>query len=259
MNFCVSDLDILLRHNPDLGLCDLPFVPGFEVAGQVTQVGSQVEGFSPGDAIVGMLDHISPLPLRPLLICKYFLALVPLGQEGGYQTELIVDSFYAGKGTMKGSSMFGTETALVHKPASVSWEEAASCLLGGVRALTALQLLTRSLPGESVLVLQSERWEQQLLIQLALDRGLFVLALVPSHEEDIERHNHSSIEYIEWEGEEDLFQQIMFFTSGLGVDLLVDAPPPLPGHSINNLSCSFLLRCLAPFGTWITSQALQVG
>jgi Alcohol dehydrogenase GroES-like domain len=52
----VNPTDIALRagHHPTAGL-DPPFVPGWDLAGEVAAVGSAVSAFSPGDRVVGMI------------------------------------------------------------------------------------------------------------------------------------------------------------------------------------------------------------
>jgi NADPH:quinone reductase-like Zn-dependent oxidoreductase len=52
----VNPTDIALRagHHPTAGL-DPPFVPGWDLAGEIAAVGSAVSAFSPGDRVVGMI------------------------------------------------------------------------------------------------------------------------------------------------------------------------------------------------------------
>jgi NADPH:quinone reductase-like Zn-dependent oxidoreductase len=52
----VNPTDLATRagvHSPP-GL-ELPYVPGWDLAGEVTAVGGAVDGFAPGDRVVGMI------------------------------------------------------------------------------------------------------------------------------------------------------------------------------------------------------------
>jgi len=91
-----------------------PFIPGFDISGEVVGVGSQVTRFKPGDPVYGMLGP-------------------PRG--GGY-AELAV----------------APESALARKARSQSDIEAASMPVAGLTALQGLRDLGRLKPGQSVLI-----------------------------------------------------------------------------------------------------------
>lgn len=91
-----------------------PLILGFDVAGEVVQVGSQVTKFSPGDAIYAYLDYFP---------------------GGGYAEYAAV-----------------SEKSACHKPNNMSYEEAAAVPLAGLTAWQAWQELTNLQSGQNVLV-----------------------------------------------------------------------------------------------------------
>jgi NADPH:quinone reductase-like Zn-dependent oxidoreductase len=91
-----------------------PFIPGFDISGDVAEVGSQVTRFKPGDAVFAMLGP-------------------PRG--GGY-AELAV----------------AAESAVARKARSLSYVEAASMPVAALTALQGLRDLGRLKPGQSALI-----------------------------------------------------------------------------------------------------------
>lgn len=92
-----------------------PLIPGWDAAGVVVAAGPAVQGYAPGDEVFGYLrkDHV---------------------QNGTY-AELVA----------------APERGLAHKPASVSFEQAASLPLAGLTALQSLKAVKVG-PGDTVLV-----------------------------------------------------------------------------------------------------------
>jgi NADPH:quinone reductase-like Zn-dependent oxidoreductase len=91
-----------------------PFVPGFDISGEVKSVGARVTRFGPGDLVYALLG-------------------VPRG--GGY-AEMAV----------------APESAVAHKPRALSHIEAASMPVAALTALQAIRDLGRLRPGQSLLV-----------------------------------------------------------------------------------------------------------
>lgn len=56
MNCAVNASDIMICDGEHESNCKLPFVPGFEIAGEILDAGSEAktEGFNVGDRIVGL-------------------------------------------------------------------------------------------------------------------------------------------------------------------------------------------------------------
>lgn len=55
----------------------LPFVPGFDVAGEVAACGPEVTAFVPGDRVMGLLSHSGGGQAERILVRQHRLALVP--------------------------------------------------------------------------------------------------------------------------------------------------------------------------------------
>jgi NADPH:quinone reductase-like Zn-dependent oxidoreductase len=93
---------------------NFPLILGFDVAGEVAQVGSKVTKFSPGDAIYAYLDYVP---------------------GGGYAEYVAV-----------------SEKAACHKPSNISYEEAAAVPLAGLTSWQAWRELSNLQSGQQVLV-----------------------------------------------------------------------------------------------------------
>ncbi|MFN7153027.1 MAG: NAD(P)-dependent alcohol dehydrogenase [Acidovorax sp.] len=110
-------------------------VLGTDVAGVVEAVGRDVQGFAPGDAVVGVT-----------------------GAAMGCHAEYCV---------------LPTTKPLVHKPARLSFTKAASLPFGGMAALHYLNK-AQVQPGEKVLVIGASGAVGSAMVQLALHRGALV-------------------------------------------------------------------------------------
>lgn len=110
-------------------------VLGTDVAGVVEAVGRDVQGFQPGDAVLGVTG-------------------VAMGCHAEYCT-------------------LPASKPLVHKPAQLSFAEAASLPFGGMAALHYLNK-AQVQPGEKVLVIGASGAVGSAMVQLALHRGALV-------------------------------------------------------------------------------------
>lgn len=126
-----------------------PSIPGFDVAGEVIQTGSQVTRFKPGDRIYAMLDR------RP----------------GGAAAEFAVVE----------------ERAAARMPASLSAREAATVPLAGLTALQALRDLGRIAPGKRVLVVGASGGVGHFAVQIAKSIGAEVTAVCSGRNADMVR------------------------------------------------------------------------
>jgi NADPH:quinone reductase-like Zn-dependent oxidoreductase len=116
-----------------------PSIPGFDLAGEVTEVGGQVTRFKPGDRIFAMLDR------RP----------------GGTSAE------YAVVG----------ERAAARIPANLAPQEAAAIPLAGLTALQCLRDLGRIASGKRVLIIGASGGVGHLAVQIAKSYGANVTAV----------------------------------------------------------------------------------
>ncbi|MBU9789851.1 NADP-dependent oxidoreductase [Lentilactobacillus sp. IMAU92037] len=119
-----------------------PIVLGQEMAGIVSQVGSQVSGFKPGDAVVG---YGTP------------------SNRGTYAEFYAVDA-----------------DKLAHKPITVSFQAAAGLSLAGTTAWEALFDAGQLKRGQTVLILAGSGGVGGMAIQLAKNAGAHVLTTTSS-------------------------------------------------------------------------------
>jgi len=122
------------QHKPPL-----PFVPGFEAAGEIVETGSAVTGWLAGQAVI----------LR--------------AAGGGYAEEVIA-----------------TASALLPKPQSWSWEEAAAFPVAAATAWVALVARGRLQAGETLLVLGAGGGTGLAAVMLGRRLGARVLAVASS-------------------------------------------------------------------------------
>lgn len=122
----------------------LPAVLGTDVSGVVHEVGGDVRGFAPGDAVLGMIN----LP----------------GSDG---------SFNGG-----GFAEFVTAPAAhwVLKPEGLSFETAAALPAVGLTAKQALEVITTITPGQIVLIHGAAGGVGHIAVQMAKRHGAFVYA-----------------------------------------------------------------------------------
>lgn len=94
----LNPLDFKMRNGRKAGVCDIehPRVPGYDVAGIVVEIGSEVKNFKKGDSVYYAGD---------------------VGRYGAYSSFNTCDSRVAGK-----------------KPSKLSWAEAAALPLTGITA-----------------------------------------------------------------------------------------------------------------------------
>ena len=100
-------------------------------------------------------------------------------------------------------------------------------------------------------------------MQVAVARGMRVIALVEASGEPLVHPRHDLVETISYENDSEVVDLVMLLTSGLGVDILLEGPPTASflsseAHDSGYLPITTLLQCLAPFGTLVTGRPLQV-
>ncbi|MFF3763257.1 NADP-dependent oxidoreductase [Streptomyces sp. NPDC001922] len=130
--------------------CHFPFVPGWDVAGVVEQVGPAVTEFAPGDEVIGYnrQDHV---------------------QHGTY-AELVT----------------APVRTLARKPASLSWAQAAGLPLAGLTAYQSLRAAGVG-TGDTVLVHAAAGGVGSLAVQIAVARGARVIGTASERNHDFLR------------------------------------------------------------------------
>ena len=160
-----------------------PSVLGYDVSGQVAEIGSGVQQFKAGDDV-------------------FFSGLIT--DNGGYAEYCVVN-----------------ERIVSRKPANVSHVEAAAIPLSGQTAWEALFERAVAAAGESVLIQAGAGGVGSLAIQLAKWKGLMVFSTAsqPQHLEMIRRFG---ADYVINYKEADFVEVIQEQTNGNGVDVVFD-------------------------------------
>lgn len=126
-----------------------PSIPGFDLAGEVTEVGAQVTRFKPGDRIFAMLDR------RP----------------GGTSAEYVVVG----------------ESAAARSPTNLKPEEAAAIPLAGLTALQCLRDLGQIAHGKRVLIIGAAGGVGHFAVQIAKSYGANVTAVCSGRNAELVR------------------------------------------------------------------------
>jgi NADPH:quinone reductase-like Zn-dependent oxidoreductase len=134
------------RRLPDL---EPPFVPGWDLAGEVAEVGEGVTGFAPGDRVVGMIPF----------------ARIG-GRVGAYAEAAAVDPDW-----------------LAPLDPGVRWEEAATLPLNALTAHEGLGILGLG-PGARLLITGASGAVGGFATQLAAEAGLNVIGVAGRDDED---------------------------------------------------------------------------
>jgi NADPH:quinone reductase-like Zn-dependent oxidoreductase len=179
-------------------------VRGSDVAGVVEAVGAHVTGFAPGDAVFGSVWTGGYKRGAPGTFCEY--TVVPA-------------------------------TQLAHKPAQLSFEEAAGAVMSGVTALVAMRDVARVRAGQQVLVNGASGGLGTFAVQIARALGAMVTGVCSTR----------NVELVRSLGAEHVFDYTRedFTRSAERYDVVFDA--------VSNRSLSALRRVLKPNGTvvWV--------
>lgn len=136
----VNFADALARRGTYPGSPRLPFVPGFEVGGEVAAAGRNVRDFVPGDPV---------------------LAFLP--ERGGYSDHVVTNA-----------------SQVIRRPAGMSAETGAALPVQGLTAWYALFETGTVRPGDRVLIQAAAGGVGSLAVQLALSRGAEVFGTAGS-------------------------------------------------------------------------------
>jgi acryloyl-coenzyme A reductase len=153
----------LIDRRGGFPMMKLPIVLGHEFSGEVLRIGARVEGFAPGDRVVGLhRPHCGACPSclqGETVDCERSWQSFGHTIDGGY-AELVVAS----------------QRALVRLPSEVSFEEGASVACTAGVALRALRHVARLELGERVLVTGASGGVGLCAIQIAKSMGASVVA-----------------------------------------------------------------------------------
>jgi NADPH2:quinone reductase len=179
----VNFSDGMQRRNQYVFPVSLPFLPGFEVAGIVTELGKGVENISVGDRVVAML---------------------PGG--GGYAQFAVTPSYLA---------------AVL--PPTISAQESLALQVQGLTAYLMLKDGAKLQAGQTVLIHAAAGGVGTLLVQMATQMGAGkVIATASNVEKLAVAKSLGADELINYK-ESDWVQKVKDATEGKGVDLILDS------------------------------------
>jgi NADPH:quinone reductase-like Zn-dependent oxidoreductase len=222
---------------------DLPIVTGYEFSGIVVSVGSAVarmnELLITGDSVD---DNHQPTVRKGQAV----VGLAPMNQRLGCMSEYTVQNV----------------SCVVPKPALVLHEDAASIVGPGLRAMTALHHHITPRVDDTLLVVQGGSPTGRLAIQLAVHRGLRVLAMGDTAEEinfledlgaRVSSQRGSLVRVLDSRsGHDAMLAQILEETGHVGVDCILEADSFYGDNSTEFKR--IMLECLGTNGKYITTR-----
>jgi NADPH:quinone reductase len=178
----VNFADSLQRQNKNVVPTTLPYLPGYEVAGTVTELGKGVESISLGDLVVAML---------------------PGG--GGYAQYAVTPSYLA---------------AVI--PPTISAQESLALQVQGLTAYLMLKDGAKFQPGQTVLIHSAAGGVGTLLVQIAKQMGAVkIIATASTIEKLAVAKSLGADECINYTVS-DWVEKVKDATGGKGVDLILD-------------------------------------
>ncbi|XP_063220301.1 quinone oxidoreductase-like protein 1 [Bacillus rossius redtenbacheri] len=209
------------------------FPVGYDVAGIVAGVGSDVTTVTKGDHVVG---------------------IIPVDYDQSSCSDYVVLQ----------------EFDIVLKPERVSFVDAAGCISDAVKSYIALHYLGKMTSDSTVLVLDGASSFGSICIQLARHWGAKVLSTCSSEDEKryLQSLDIDVSHIIDFTIKTDYIKSIvMLETGGMGVDIVVDSRKEILSktndesnaitlkNSNSIISHHDIISCLAVGGKWITSKA----
>jgi NADPH2:quinone reductase len=179
----VNFSDGMQRRNKYVFPVSLPYLPGFEVAGIVTELGKGVENISLGDRVVAML---------------------PGG--GGYAQYAVTPSYLA---------------AVI--PPAISARESLALQVQGLTAYLLLKDAAKLQSGKTVLIHAAAGGVGTLLVQIAKQMGASKILATASNVEKLAVAKSMGADELINYTESDWAQKVNDATGGKGVDLILDA------------------------------------
>ncbi len=179
----VNFSDIMQRRNQYVFPVSLPFLPGWEVAGIVTEVGQGVENISIGDRVVAML-----------------------ASGGGYAQYAVTASYLA---------------AVI--PPSISAQESLALQVQGLTAYLMLKDGAKLQNGQTVLIHAAAGGVGTLLVQIAKQMGASKIIATASNVEKLAIAKSLGADELINYTASDWVQKVKDATEGKGVDLILES------------------------------------
>jgi len=206
----VNPIDTKIRSAPERFPLTMPAILGCDGAGVVETVGQAVTAFSPGDEV-------------------YFSQPGFMGRQGTYAEAVAVDA-----------------ALLAHKPASLSFEEAAAAPLVLITAWEALHDRARIQAGQRVLIQAGAGGVGHVAIQLAREAGARV-AVTVSDDDKAAFARQLGAEHVINYRHEDVAAAVLAWTDQQGVDIAFDT---VGGEVLDGC-----FSCAKPYGDVVTILA----
>jgi NADPH:quinone reductase-like Zn-dependent oxidoreductase len=203
----LNHLDIWMRKGRSGVSLPLPHVLGSDAAGVVCRVGEGVSGWQEGDEVLinpGLDCGSCEFCLRGQHSeCRDF-TIVGMGRPGTFAEKVAVPA-----------------RNLRHKPAHLSWEEAAALPLAYLTAWRMLMSQARLRTGETVLIHGIGGGVAIAALQLATLAGAQVLVTSSSIDKLARASELGAVQGIQYQGA-NVVASVMEYTEGRGVDVVVD-------------------------------------
>jgi len=206
----INPIDTKIRSAPERFPLTMPAILGCDGAGVVEAVGQAVTAFSPGDEV-------------------YFSQPGFMGRQGTYAEAVAVDA-----------------ALLAHKPASLSFEEAAAAPLVLITAWEALHDRARIQAGQRVLIQAGAGGVGHVAIQLAREAGARV-AVTVSDDDKAAFARQLGAEHVINYRHEDVAAAVLAWTDQQGVDIAFDT---VGGEVLDGC-----FSCAKPYGDVVTILA----
>jgi D-arabinose 1-dehydrogenase-like Zn-dependent alcohol dehydrogenase len=202
---CYSDVHVL----DGVISADPPVTLGHEIAGEVVEVGSKVDGFNSTDRV--LVHFLSPCGRCKYCLQGYGMRCKYLFERGGYGFS--DDGGYAEYCKVKADR-------LVKLPNNLAIEFAATLGCAGITAYHAVKSIARIKIGESV-VIYGAGGVGLYALQLAKAMGAYTIALARS-EERLRYAESLGADYVINAKSSNLKKEVKKATDGLGADVVLD-------------------------------------
>ena len=227
----VCTLDVVTRNGTYRQRVALPIIPGHEICGTVTEIGSQVRRFAVGDRVATTQRyHICGA-------CRYC--------RGGHETLCTERRFLGQQGLVGGYAEYVAveEDNAAAVPTGVSDEHAAiaACAIG--TTLNAVRDVARVRLGERVMVTGAGGGLGVHAVQMARLAGAWVIAQTTSQDKAELLAGIGADQVLVTARGEDFSGRVRTLTGGDGVDVVVD--------NVGTLLFTPMRRSLAVNGRWI--------
>jgi NADPH:quinone reductase-like Zn-dependent oxidoreductase len=203
----LNHLDIWVRNGIPAYKTPLPHILGSDISGEVIEVGEGVRGWGRGDEVI----------LYPVISCGK-CRFCKMGRENLCVEVQVIGAHRAG-GYAEYIVVPGRN--LLHKPANLSFEEAAAFPLVFLTAWHMLITRARLQPGEWTLVMGGGSGVGSAAIQVAKLRGALVIATAGS-DAKLERCRALGAEFVVNHNDPDWHKQVRDATEGEGIDVVFE-------------------------------------